>query len=65
MDYLTTKECAAIAKVARVTIIQNIRRKHLYAVKFGRDWLVKKSDMQSWMDSNRPSGRPKRVNDKI
>ena len=57
MDELTTKEVAEMLKISVRQVQTLIQRKRLPAVKRGRDWFIKESDLA--LVKERPkTGRP-------
>jgi excisionase family DNA binding protein len=54
--YLTVKEAAEIRKVWPQAILNLIDRKRLPAVRVGREWLIKETDLEAFEPL--PVGRP-------
>jgi len=57
VELLSTKEVAEVLKVSTVRVFQMIQEGSLPATKIGRDWFVKKEDVEA--AKSRPGrGRP-------
>lgn len=57
MKLLTTKDAAAKLNITPRRVVALIQAKTLPAEKFGRDYLIKESDLK--LVENRKAGRPK------
>lgn len=55
---ITTAEAAKILGRTRQRVVQLIKRKELPASKFGRDYLIRKSIVETF-ELKKPTGRPK------
>lgn len=47
-EFLTVKEVAKLLKVNPITVVRWIKRKTLPAVRFGREFRVKKKDIEEY-----------------
>lgn len=58
MDFLTTKEAATIIGVSQKMVQSLIRRGRLPAQKIGRDWMIRREDVEN--HERGKGGRPRR-----
>lgn len=47
-NYLTTKEISTILKVQEVTVRRWIQKRKLPAIRFGREYRIKRSDLEKY-----------------
>ena len=59
MDVLSIKEAAVELGVSTVRVLQLIQEDSLLAQKIGRDWFIKKDDVEA-AKNRRGRGRPKK-----
>ena len=59
MKYLTTKQCAELLGMSTSWVRYLIIRGKLPAEKMGRDWIVKKEDLDKFKTIPRKVGRPR------
>lgn len=55
-EYMTSQEVAKIVGVIPRRVLQFIKEGRLVAVKMGRQWFIKRSDLTAFMKVRRPSG---------
>jgi excisionase family DNA binding protein len=53
--FLTTDDVLAYLRVNARTVYRLIREGHLPAVCVGRQWRFRQSDLDAWLDSQRPT----------
>ncbi|HXE80608.1 MAG TPA: response regulator [Vicinamibacterales bacterium] len=56
--FLTTEEVLEYLQVNLRTVYRLIKAGKLPAVRVGRQWRFRKADLDAWLDSQRPGGRP-------
>lgn len=54
-SFLTTEEVLAYLKITPRTIYRLIRDGELPAVRVGRQWRFRRSDLDAWLEQQRPS----------
>jgi len=59
MDYITTTQASKILNVSVTRILVFIQEDRLAAKKFGRAWLIRKSDLEKFAKIPRRPGRKK------
>lgn len=59
-DELTTSEAARISGCALRTIQNYVKSRRLKAIKRGRDYFIRHSDLQALLDNPPHKGRPKK-----
>jgi len=53
-SFMTTEEVLGYLKVTPRTIYRLIQAGHLPAVRIGRQWRFRRSDLDEWLDRQRP-----------
>ena len=56
IELLTTTEAAALLKVKRATLLRYWRSWGLHAIKVGRVYMFRKSDIAAWVAANEEFG---------
>src|SRR5512144_1781554 len=57
--FLTTEEVLEYLQVNLRTVYRLIKAGRIPAVRVGRQWRFRKSDIDAWLDSQRPRGGPR------
>jgi excisionase family DNA binding protein len=58
---LTTKQASDLLGISVRGIHSLIKRGRLRADKFGRDWMIKREDLDLFKENKRSKGRPKKT----
>lgn len=56
-SFYTVNEVAELLRVSKLTIWRYINAGKLPAYKLGRDWRIKKSELESFIESRRNNGK--------
>ena len=60
VEYLTLAEAAKESQLSPATLKAQIHNRRLPALKRGRDWLVARHELWSYLENRAPQGRPAR-----
>jgi excisionase family DNA binding protein len=52
-EFLLTEEVAELLRVSTMTIYRNIKAGKLKAYKFGKDWRIRKNDLEAFLKAHK------------
>lgn len=58
-EFLTPSDIHETTKYSMVWIYKNLRSENLKSMRIGRNYFIKPKDLQTWLDTINPAGRPR------
>ncbi|NLG07068.1 helix-turn-helix domain-containing protein [Candidatus Peribacteria bacterium] len=52
-EFYLTEEVAALLRVSPMTIYRNIKAKKLTAYKFGKEWRIRREDLEAFLQAHK------------